>query len=268
MFWNAALSAIKGTQRAVNGLASGAPAGWVVDQWGNVTELSGANLNQVVTIGAAYQQAGVRVSTGIASGTAGRAVLSGPAITTVTLTKGSTSATVGAVTGASLAIGQVIGAALVNDPTSGTPTSAITPGTTISNVVGTAVTLSQAAAESGTSLYCAAARFIPQQDTGWVPLTLATNWSAAAGYYPPSVRLISDRGYFSGAISSGVSVPPSQFTTLSSAFRPQSTAALLTATVDGSTFNTLTVATGGAVSLSAPPANETFCLDGLSYRLV
>jgi len=43
-FWNATIAAIKGTQQAVNGLASGAPAGWVVDQWGNVTELSGANL--------------------------------------------------------------------------------------------------------------------------------------------------------------------------------------------------------------------------------
>lgn len=267
-FWNAFLQATQGNQMAVNGLASGSSAGWVTDLNGNVTELYGANLNQVVTIAAAHLQAGVQVATGIPNGTAGHAVQSGPAITTITLTKGSASATVGAVTGAGLSAGQVIGAALVNDPTTGTPTPAITPGTTISTVSGTSVTLSQNAAESGTSLYCAAARFVVQQDTGWVPLTLASLWSAASTYYIPSVRLINDRVYFSGGISSGVSTPPSQFTTLPTAFRPAAAIAEITATTDGSVFNVLTVATSGAVSLSAPPTNETFDLDGLSYRLI
>jgi hypothetical protein len=178
-FWNAVLGAIKGQQQATNGLAGGAPAGWVPDQWGNVTELSGANLNQVVTIGAGHLQAGVLVSTGIPSGTAGHAVFSGPAITTITLTQGSISATVGTVTGAALAQGQVIGAALATDPTTGTPTSAITPGTTIASVSGSSVTLSQGAAESGTSLYCAAGQYILQQDTGWVPITIPSGFTGS-----------------------------------------------------------------------------------------
>lgn len=198
-FWTAVLGAIKDQQQATNGLAGGAPAGWITDQWGNVTELSGANLAQIVTIGAAHLQAGVLVSTGLPAGTAGRAVFSGPAITTITLTKGSASATVGTVTGASLAKGQVIGAAIISDPSSGTPTSAITPGTTISNVSGTSVTLSQNAAESGSGLYCAAGRFVLQQDSGWVDLSLTSGFGVLLGD-TPAARLISDTVELRGSV--------------------------------------------------------------------
>jgi hypothetical protein len=248
-------------RQQLDAMTSGAQATNVVDQYGNTTQIAATNLNQIVTIGASYGVAGVHVGTGIAPGTAGVAFQSGPAITTITLTKGSASATVGSVSGASLGIGQVIGAGSGATP-------AIPLGTTILNVSGSTVTLSQNAAASGTGLHCAAARFVVLQDSGWEPLTLTSGWSAAANYYTPSVRLISDRAYFSGGIASGGTVPPSQFTTVTTAFQPTADIAIITATVDGAAFNTLTVSTSGAVALSSPPSNETFCLDGLSYRLI
>lgn len=275
-FLNAMLQATQGTQAAVNGLAGGAPAGWVVDQNGNVEELSGANLNQIVTIGAAHLQAGVLVSTGIASGTAGRAVQSGPATTTITLTKGSTSATVGTVTGAVLAQGQVIGAALVNDPTTGTPTSAITPGTTIAALSGSTVTLSQGAAESGTGLYCAAARFILQQDTGAVSLVgaVATNVTAstpATGGYTLAVRLQGDIVRFKGNIQVSAGFTAGQtLLTIPSMFYPAENLDVSVSGLLGSTpvAFPLQVLTSGIVSAPVALSSGTILfLDGLTYTL-
>jgi hypothetical protein len=181
-FWNATLQAIKTNQQRVNALTAGAQATNVTDQYGNTIQVTGPSLNQVVTIGASHGVAGVQVWTGIAAGTAGIAVLSGPSITTVSLTKGSLSATVGSVTGAALAVGDVIGAANVSDPSSGIAESAIAPGTTIDTVSGSSITLSQGAMESGTGLYCAAAKFILQQDTGWESLILGTGITSSGGY--------------------------------------------------------------------------------------
>lgn len=153
----ALVQAVRNQGMSISQLVAGATAGVIPDQYGNAVEVAGTNLNQVVTIGASHGQAGVQVATGIASGTAGRVKQSSLHTTTVTLTKGSTSATL-AVSGA--ANGQVIGAANVTDPSSGVATPAITPGTTVSSGGGTtSIVLSQAAAESGTGLFCAACTF-------------------------------------------------------------------------------------------------------------
>jgi len=159
-FWNAVLTAIAALQQQVNQLTSGAQYQNVVDQYGSTQYVIGS-LNQVVVIGAAFGQAGVQVGTALpAAGkpNVGIAKQTNLATTTVTLTKGSTAATVAS--GAGITNGMVIGAANVSDPSSGVATPAITPGTTVQSGGGTAsLTLSQAAAESGTGIYCAACLF-------------------------------------------------------------------------------------------------------------
>lgn len=197
--WTPPIQALQAQKQQALGLNAGATQGNIPDQWGNITQLSGSNLNQTVTIGASHGVAGVQVGTGIPSGTSGLAVQSGPAITTITLTKGSTAATVGTVIGAALSPGQVIGAADVSDPSSGTPTPAITPGTTIDAISGTSVTLSEPAAESGVGLYCAAAKFLLQQDTGWVSLTLSSGITPVSARFTPTARLIGDMVFLRGA---------------------------------------------------------------------
>ena len=155
--WNAVFQTMQALNSRVAGAIQGAVQGNIVDQYGNAVEIAGSNLAQTVTIGASFGQAGVLVGTGVTG--AGRAVQQNLATTTITLTKGSVSATVAS--GAGLSHPMVIGAADVSDPTSGLATPAITPGTTIGSITGTAVTLSAPAAESGTGLFCAACVFTP-----------------------------------------------------------------------------------------------------------
>lgn len=164
------------TQQKVSQQNAGANQGMVVDSNGNCTEVYGANLNQVVTIGSTATtggptgKPGVLITTGIAQGVAGRAVVysgsSGAPRTIPTgkidLTAGSTAATLESpvYTGTFLS-GLLIGAANVTDPSSGLATPAITPGTTISSISGTgpwSIVLSAPAVESG-HVYCAAATF-------------------------------------------------------------------------------------------------------------
>ncbi len=144
-------------QKSAN-LAAAQQQGNLFDQYMNCVEVAGSNLNQIVVIGAytfdpAEANGGVLVWTGIANGTAGRAVQTGLATGTLTVTKNSTAATLTATTsgtfsGSSHPIGAVD--AVGND--------VLTPGTTYT-ISGTAVTLSKVALESGTSLYCASAVF-------------------------------------------------------------------------------------------------------------
>ena len=165
-WWNAVISALTSLQQQVASLKGGATQGPnIVDMFGNTVEVSGTNVDQTVTIGASHGQAGVQVMTAIgtpAAPIAGRAIAQNAAAdvtkppwvtTTITLTKGSTTGTVASATG--LANGMVIGAANVSDPSTGIATPAIVPGTTFT-ISGTTVTLSQAAAESGSGLFCAA----------------------------------------------------------------------------------------------------------------
>lgn len=133
--------------------AAQAQQGNVFDAYYNCVQVSGSNLNQVVTIAAAFHQGGVEVSTGIANGTAGTAIQTALAIGTLTVTKGSTSATLThTASGTFSGSGHVIGAIDANG------NDVLTPGTTYT-ISGTAVTLSQDALESGTSLYCASCVF-------------------------------------------------------------------------------------------------------------
>jgi hypothetical protein len=158
-WWNAVIQSLQALQVQMNNLTSGQQQTVTTDAYGNGILVMG-QLAQTLTIGAAQGQAGVQVQTGLpASGqpNAGLAVQQGLVTTRVTLTRGNAAATVASGTG--LAVGMVIGAANITDPTSGTATPAITPGTTISAISGTSVTLSQPAAESGTSIYCAACWF-------------------------------------------------------------------------------------------------------------
>lgn len=274
--WNATMQGIQHAQRMNAALAAGATQGLLPDQWGNATEVYGSNLDQEVTIGATHGNAGVLVRTGIAAGTSGRAVLSGPAITTITLTKGNTSATVGTVSGASLAAGQVIGAANVNDPSSGTATPAITPGTTISAVSGTSVTLSQNAAESGTSLYCAAARFILQQDSGWVPLTLSSGIGAYYGDRTPSARLLGDRVELKGSLQNNTGATIAAGTTVAtipSGYRPNVVGVpglrFIVFVTSTQNFDSIEIPSAGTISTVTQGWLSTgiIDLDGVAYSL-
>lgn len=156
-WWNAVISAIRELQASVKALQAGAQQTVTVDQYGNAVIISG-QLDQIVTIGAGFQQPGVLVGTNLpATGqpNAGLAVQQGLATGTITVAAGSTGATLDSTISGAFTSGQVIGAANVSDPTSGLATSAIVPGTTFT-IVGSAITLSRPAVETGSGLYCAA----------------------------------------------------------------------------------------------------------------
>jgi hypothetical protein len=267
--WTPMLQAAQAAKQQTMALNSGAPQGNLLDQWGNTIQVQGSNLAQTVTIGASHGVGGVLVSTGIPTGTSGLVVQSGPAITTITLTAGSTAATVGTVTGAGLAVGQVIGAADVSDPSSGTPTPAIQPGTTIAAVSGTSVTLSQDAVEAGTSLYCAAARFVLQQDTGWVTLTgLPSGWTTSAGGYTGSARLQGDTVRFKGVLhnASGSAWVSGAVAVLPAAMKPAALVTLLTHD-GGTTILSTAVDTSGNLFANGIANGDSVVLDGVSYSI-
>lgn len=268
--WTPVLQNAQANKQQGAALSSGATQGNIPDQWGNTIQVSGSNLNQIVTIGASFGVTGVQVSTGLPAGTSGLAVQSGPAITTITLTQGSTAATVGAVTGATLSLGQVIGAADVSDPSSGTPTPALAPGTTIFRVSGTSVTLSQGAAESGTSLYCAATRFILQQDSGWLPLTLGGGISAVGTDPTPSARLIGDtvfmRGILSGTWTAGATVATLPAATRPTFWNPAPSVTVWN-TVTG-VAEPLTIFPSGAITVPlAQGSAATLSFDGVIFTI-
>lgn len=151
--WTPILQAAQAVKRSAANLAAANQQGSVFDQWFNCVQVGGSNLDQVVTIGAAFQQGGVEIWTGIANGTAGTAVQANLAIGTLTVTAGSTAATLTHTTSGTFSGGgRPIGAIDSNG------NDVLAPGTTYT-ITGTAVTLSQAALESGTSLYCASATF-------------------------------------------------------------------------------------------------------------
>ena len=147
--WTPVLQAAQAQKQKAANLAASQQQTNFYDQWFNCVQVGGSNLNQVVTIAAAHLQGGVEVWTGIANGTAGSAVQTALAIGTLTVTKGSTSASLVSTTSGTFSGGNnVIGAIDANG------NNALTPGTTYT-ISGTAVTLSKAALESGTALYCA-----------------------------------------------------------------------------------------------------------------
>lgn len=155
IFWNSILQALQQHSQQIAALYAGSTQGNLIDGYGNTIEVAGTNISQVVTIGASFGQAGVLVGTTLTG--AGRATQRGLVTTTITTFAGSMAATVAS--GSGLSMGMAIGAADVSDPSSGVATPAIVPGTTISSITGTSVTLSQNAAESGTGLFCAACKW-------------------------------------------------------------------------------------------------------------
>ena len=159
--WTAIFQAAQGQKQKAASLAAQAQQGNVYDQWFNCVQVGGSNLNQVVTIAAAFKQGGVEVWTGIANGTPGTAVQTALAIANpipggthgLTVTQGSLTATlVGTTSGVFSGGGNVIGAIDANG------NNVLTPGTTYT-ISGTAVTLSKPALESGTALYAAQCAF-------------------------------------------------------------------------------------------------------------
>lgn len=153
--WTPVVQALQtGKQKAAN-LAASAQQTNFFDAYYNCTTVCGTNLNQVVTIAATHMQGGVEVWTGIANGVSGMAVQTALAIGTLTVTKGSTAATLtSTASGTFSGGGNVIGAIDASD----NDVLSTMPGTTYT-ISGTSVTLSQPALESGTSLYCAQAVF-------------------------------------------------------------------------------------------------------------
>lgn len=262
--WTAIMAAIQRNGQQASNLNAGSTQGQIVDSYGNVIELYGSDLAQQVTIGASQGVAGVQVTTGLANGIAGRAVQSGPATTTITLTKGSTAATVGAVAGL-LSMGQVIGAANVSDPSTGTPTPAIVPGTTIAVVSGTSVTLSQGAAESGTGLYCATARFVLEQDTGWQPMSLPTNWNPVVSNYVPAWRRIGDLVFLRGEMQNNTGGTTTCNIVLPAAATPTATVQL-PLTLNGAFWKVDT--SGNLTSNATIVTTGVFFVDGLSYSVI
>lgn len=171
--WTPIIDSIKNQQQKASGLASGSQNENVTDEYGNTTGILG-QLNQIITIGATFGQAGVQIATflgwrgQVASGdsrshpTAGIAGVGIQGWGTMTLTAGSTTATNVAIDspGGTLSVppAYIIGAADVSDPSSGVATPAIPYYTTIQGITGPisglyTFTLSNPAAESGTGLY-------------------------------------------------------------------------------------------------------------------
>lgn len=163
VIWNAITQKLQALTQRVSAL-EGARQPNILDGFGNTIIVVG-QLLQTVTIGATNTSGtavpGVQVQTVLHSPPAGQplvgiAVQQSLATGTITTTKGSTAATLVSTTSGTFTSGQVIGAATVNDPSTGVATPAIVPGTTFT-ITGSAITLSQPAAESGTGLYAAAA---------------------------------------------------------------------------------------------------------------
>lgn len=154
-FWTPMIQSAQAQKINARNLAAAGQQQSFFDRYYNCVTVAGSNLNQVVTIGASHGQGGVQVWTGIADGTAGSAVQTGLAIGTLTVTKGSTAATLVSTTSGTFAGGgNPIGAIDAN----GNDVLSTMPGTTYT-ISGTAVTLSQPALASGTALYCAQCAF-------------------------------------------------------------------------------------------------------------
>jgi type II secretory pathway pseudopilin PulG len=151
--WTPMVQAAQAQKQKASNLAAAAQQQNYYDKWFNCVTVAGTNLNQVVSIGAAFQQGGVEVWTGIANGTAGTAAQTALAIGTLTVTKGSTAATLD-----STASGTFSGGGRVLGAIDADGNDVLTPGTTYT-ISGSSVTLSKVALESGTALYCASCVF-------------------------------------------------------------------------------------------------------------
>lgn len=174
--WNAIIGGIRAAQQQANANRAGALNMNIPDLYGNTTMIIGQITGQVITIGAAYQQPGVRVQTPVFNfavndtrlhPTTGIMAVNTIMFGTINLTAGSNSATC-TVTSPSAFVNwgppaPTIGAANVSDPSTGIATPAIPYGTTATTTGGSypnyTLTLSQNAEESGSGLYFTACTF-------------------------------------------------------------------------------------------------------------
>lgn len=149
-------------------LAAAAQQDMTQDSLLNMTALRATNLNQAVPLGSVINTAANTPVSGysagqvpavwVGTGLTGSGICKVSAIATglITLTAGSTAATlVSAITGTFSGGGQTIGANTYNATTGVTSQALYAPATTYT-ISGTAITLSQPAILSGTSLYCVA----------------------------------------------------------------------------------------------------------------
>jgi hypothetical protein len=139
---------------AVAGVASGAAlntAKFTLDQYANCTYIQGP-LDQVVTVGAGFTQYGVQVGTALMG--FGAAYPTGFAHTTISTTKGNTSATVAS--GSGFVNGYVIGAIQVV----GTNVTQVLSAGTTYTISGTSVTLSLPALVGGSGFYCCSVEWV------------------------------------------------------------------------------------------------------------
>lgn len=109
-----------------------------------------------------------------------------------------------------------------------------------------------------------------QQDSGWVAIPLASNWSVTAGAYTPSYRVLGSQVLLSGAATNGTggsSTTP--FTSpLPAAMRPASKASPIISDVTSGTCGPLTIAAAGTYSGGVGTSNgDSVSIDGASYRL-
>lgn len=252
-FWTAITQATAATKAKTAGLAAQAQQGGIYDRYLNTIELAASNLAQAVTIGASHGNAGVSVLTGQPNGTAGRVTQQNLATGSIDLGTGSTAATVTTTSG-TFAAGMVIGAVTATGAT------ALTPGTTITAVSGSTLTLSQAPAIAGSGLYCAAANFVLAIPGSWqtLALTLPSGVTVPAGYYEPALRLVSgDTVQMRGTVHNGGSTSYSPATLASGLPAPA-------ATVQPGNWS---VSTAGDLAVLNLPAGATASLDGVAYSL-
>lgn len=99
------------------------------------------------------------------------------------------------------------------------------------------------------------------QDTGWVTLSLGTNVSAATGYFSPAGRLIGDRVWLTGGVTTNASFSPGgTLVTLPSTLRPASTVQ-----VNGPAG--VATITNAAGAVGGGNSSSTYGLDGMSFRI-
>ena len=166
--WTPITQAIQAHKQAVSNLRAQAQQDMTQDALGNMTSLRQTNLNQAVPLGSVVNTANNTPVNGfskgqvpaawVGTGLTGSGICKVSALATglVTLTAGSTSATlVSTITGSFAGLGQTIGAYVYN-ATTGVTSQAIQAPATTYTISGSAITLSLPALLGGSSLYCVA----------------------------------------------------------------------------------------------------------------
>jgi hypothetical protein len=106
-----------------------------------------------------------------------------------------------------------------------------------------------------------------QQDSGWVALTLSSNWNAYAGAYAPAYKQVGSRVELSGACTNNTgSVSSSPFATFPAGIRPASAAYDNFAEIGGGSF-AFSLTTGGTATVQGVTNGASFSLENRSYRL-